>query len=54
MFRERLTGTNMKIYELLQKKEAMGVIASDSSSSPHMNVASVTGRRATVPGKICL
>jgi hypothetical protein len=47
---------NGKIYEFLQKKEAMpmALIASDSLSGLETNVASVTGGRATVLGKICL
>jgi 1,6-anhydro-N-acetylmuramate kinase len=56
MLRERLPGTEVKIYEFLQEKEAMAMalIASDSISGLDTNVAAVTGGRATVLGKICL
>jgi anhydro-N-acetylmuramic acid kinase len=56
MVRERLPGTDVKIYEFLQEKEAMAMalIASDSLSGLDTNVASVTGGHATVLGKICL
>ena len=56
MLRERLPGTDVKIYEFLQEKEAMAMalIGSDSISGLDTNVATVTGGRATVLGKICL
>ncbi len=56
MLRERLPGTDVKVYEFLQEKEAMAMalIASDSISGLDTNVASVTGGHATVLGKICL
>jgi len=56
MLRERLPETEVKVYEFLQEKEAMAMalIASDSISGLDTNVASVTGGRATVLGKICL
>jgi anhydro-N-acetylmuramic acid kinase len=56
MLRERLPETAVKIYEFLQEKEAMAMalIASDSISGLDTNVASLTGGRATVLGKICL
>jgi anhydro-N-acetylmuramic acid kinase len=56
MLRERLPGTEVKIYEFLQEKEAMAMalIASDSLSGLDTNVASVTGGQSTVLGKICL
>ncbi len=56
MLRERLPGTDVKVYEFLQEKEAMAMalIASDSISGLDTNVASLTGGRATVLGKICL
>jgi 1,6-anhydro-N-acetylmuramate kinase len=50
----RLSATDLKIDELLQEKEAMALIATDSISGLDMNVAAVTGGRATVLGKICL
>ena len=56
MLRERLPGTDVRIYEFLQEKEAMAMalIASDTVSGLDTNVASLTGGRATVLGKICL
>jgi anhydro-N-acetylmuramic acid kinase len=56
MLRERLPDTEVKIYEFLQEKEAMAMalIASDSISGLDTNVASLTGGRATILGKICL
>jgi len=56
MLRERMPDTEVKIYEFLQEKEAMAMalIASDSISGLDTNVASLTGGRATVLGKICL
>ena len=56
MLRERLPGTTVTIYEFLQEKEAMAMalIANDSISGLDTNVASLTGGRATVLGKICL
>jgi len=56
MLRERLPATDVRIYEFLQEKEsmAMALIASDSICGLDTNVASVTGGRATVLGKICL
>jgi anhydro-N-acetylmuramic acid kinase len=56
MLRERLPDTEIKVYEFLQEKEAMAMalIASDSISGLDTNVASLTGGRSTVLGKICL
>ena len=56
MLRERLSGTEIKVYEFLQEKEAMAMalIASDSISGLDTNVASVTGGNSTILGKICL
>ena len=56
MLRERLPGTDVRIYEFLQEKEAMAMalIASDTISGLDTNVACLTGGRATVLGKICL
>jgi anhydro-N-acetylmuramic acid kinase len=56
MLRERLPDTEIKVYEFLQEKEAMAMalIASDSISGLDTNVASVTGGRSTILGKICL
>ena len=56
MLRERLPDTEIKVYEFLQEKEAMAMalIASDSISGLDTNVASLTGGRSTILGKICL
>jgi anhydro-N-acetylmuramic acid kinase len=56
MLRERLPATDVKIYEFLQEKEAMAMalIANDTVAGLDTNVASLTGGRATVLGKICL
>ena len=56
MLRKRLPGTEVNVYEFLQEKEAMAMalIASDSISGLDTNVASLTGGRSTVLGKICL
>jgi anhydro-N-acetylmuramic acid kinase len=56
MLRQRLPGTDVKVYEYLHEKEAtaMALIASDSISGLETNVAAVTGGRPAVLGKICV
>jgi anhydro-N-acetylmuramic acid kinase len=56
MLRQRLPGTDVKVYEYLHEKEAMAMalIASDSISGLETNVAAVTGGRPAVLGKICV
>jgi anhydro-N-acetylmuramic acid kinase len=54
--RERLPGTEIRVYEHLQEKEAMAMalIASDSIGGLFTNVPSATGGQPAILGKICL
>jgi anhydro-N-acetylmuramic acid kinase len=56
MLRERLPGSEVRVYEYLQEKEAMAMalIANDSIAGLPTNVGSLTGGRPTILGKICL
>jgi anhydro-N-acetylmuramic acid kinase len=56
MLRERLPGSEVRVYEYLQEKEAMAMalIANDSVAGLHTNVARLTGGRPAILGKICL
>ena len=56
MLRERVPDIRVEVYKYAQEKEAlaMALIASDSIAGLNTNVASATGARPTVLGKICL
>lgn len=56
MLGERLPNTDVSAYKYLKEKEAMAMalIASDSIAGLQTNVASATGGRPTILGKICL
>lgn len=56
MLRERLPGSEVRVYEYRQEKEAMAMalIANDSVAGMHTNVGRLTGGQPTILGKICL
>ncbi len=56
MLRDRLPDISLKRYMASDAKEAMAMamIANDSVAGMHTNVASATGGRPTILGKICL
>lgn len=56
MLRQRLPGSEVRVYEYLQEKEAMAMalIANDSVAGMHTNVGRLTGGQPAILGKICL
>jgi anhydro-N-acetylmuramic acid kinase len=55
MLRERLPGSDVRVYKYLQEKEAMAMalIANDSIAGLETNVPGATGGRPTILGTIC-